>query len=36
VLGYTNVRLYEGAMQEWSQDVDAPVTTNNKAPEADK
>lgn len=36
VLGYTNVRLYEGAMQDWSQDADAPVTTNGKTPNADK
>lgn len=36
VLGYTNVRLYEGAMQEWAQDADAPVTTNDKTPEPKK
>lgn len=36
VLGYTNVKLYAGAMQEWAQDPDAPVTTNNKAPRTDK
>lgn len=26
VLGYTNVRLYIGSMQEWMQDPNAPVT----------
>jgi thiosulfate/3-mercaptopyruvate sulfurtransferase len=26
VLGYTNVRLYVGSMQEWMQDPQAPVT----------
>jgi thiosulfate/3-mercaptopyruvate sulfurtransferase len=31
VLGYTNVRLYVGAMQEWTQDPQAPVTVNGKA-----
>ncbi len=36
VLGYTNVRLYEGAMQDWAQDADAPVTTNDKTPEPKK
>ena len=36
VLGYTNVRLYEGAMQDWAQDADAPVTTNDKTPEPQK
>ena len=36
VLGYTNVSLYEGAMQEWAQDADAPVTTNDKTPEPKK
>ena len=36
VLGYTNVRLYEGAMQDWAQDADAPVTTNDKAPKTGK
>jgi len=30
VLGYKNVRLYDGAMQEWMQDPEAPVTTGNK------
>ena len=29
VLGYTNVRLYVGSMQEWSQEPQAPVTTND-------
>ena len=29
VLGYTNVRLYVGSMQEWTQDPQAPVTINN-------
>lgn len=29
VLGYTNVRLYVGSMQEWTQDPQAPVTTNS-------
>jgi thiosulfate/3-mercaptopyruvate sulfurtransferase len=32
VLGYTNVKLYVGSMQEWMQDPDAPVTTDNKGP----
>jgi thiosulfate/3-mercaptopyruvate sulfurtransferase len=36
VLGYTKVSLYEGAMQEWAQDADAPVTTNDKTPEPKK
>jgi thiosulfate/3-mercaptopyruvate sulfurtransferase len=36
VLGYTNVRLYENAMQGWAQDADAPVTKNDKPPKADK
>jgi len=36
VLGYTNVKLYGGAMQEWAKDPDAPVTTNDKAPKTDK
>jgi thiosulfate/3-mercaptopyruvate sulfurtransferase len=36
VLGYTNVRLYEGAMQDWAQDADAPVTTSDKTPEPKK
>jgi len=36
VLGYTNVKLYAGAMQEWAQDPDAPVTKNNDASPADK
>ncbi len=36
VLGYTNVKLYIGSMQEWTQTPDAPVTTNNKTPKADK
>ena len=26
VLGYKNVRIYDGAMQEWTLDPDAPVT----------
>ena len=26
VLGYKNVRIYDGAMQEWTSDPDAPVT----------
>jgi thiosulfate/3-mercaptopyruvate sulfurtransferase len=26
VLGYTNVKLYDGGMQEWMQDPQAPVT----------
>jgi len=29
LLGYTNVRLYDGAMQEWMQDPQAPVTKND-------
>ena len=36
VLGYTNVKLYSGAMQEWAQDPDAPVTKNNDASPANK
>lgn len=28
VLGYTNVRLYDGGMQEWMQDPNAPVKSN--------
>ena len=36
VLGYTNVRLYDGGMQEWMQTPDAPVTTGNNAPKKDK
>ena len=36
VLGYPNVKLYVGSMQEWTQDTDAPVTTNNKTPKVDK
>ena len=36
VLGYTNVRLYENAMQGWAQDADAPVTTNDKTPQPKK
>ena len=39
VLGYKNVRLYDGAMQEWMQDPRAPVTTNNNksgTPKSDK
>ena len=31
VLGYKNVRLYDGAMQEWMQDPQAPVTKNADA-----
>ncbi|MFO7569246.1 MAG: rhodanese-like domain-containing protein [Smithellaceae bacterium] len=30
VLGYTDVRLYENAMQGWAEDADAPVTKNDK------
>ena len=26
ILGYTNVRIYNGAMQEWTQDSEAPIT----------
>jgi thiosulfate/3-mercaptopyruvate sulfurtransferase len=26
ILGYSNVRIYDGAMQEWMQDPQAPVT----------
>jgi len=33
ILGYTNVRLYVGSMQEWTQDPQAPVTTNEKQPD---
>jgi len=36
ILGYPNVKLYIGSMQEWTQDTSAPVTTNNKTPKADK
>lgn len=36
VLGYANVKLYGGAMQEWAKDPEAPVTTNNKAPKKDQ
>lgn len=36
VLGYPNVKLYIGSMQEWTQDTSAPVTINNKTPKADK
>lgn len=32
ILGYTNVRLYVGSMQEWTQDPQAPVTINDKPP----
>jgi thiosulfate/3-mercaptopyruvate sulfurtransferase len=35
-LGYKNVRLYVGSMQEWTQDPKAPVTTDNKAAENPK
>jgi len=31
VLGYKNVRLYVGSMQEWMQDPQAPVTTNGNS-----
>jgi thiosulfate/3-mercaptopyruvate sulfurtransferase len=31
VLGYTNVRLYDGSMQEWMQDPQAPVTQNSNS-----
>lgn len=30
VLGYENVRLYDGGMQEWMQDPQAAVLTNDK------
>ena len=33
ILGYTNVRLYVGSMQEWTQDPQAPVTINNSKPD---
>ena len=36
VLGYSNVKLYVGSMQEWMQDPNAPVTTNDKTPEPQK
>jgi thiosulfate/3-mercaptopyruvate sulfurtransferase len=36
VLNYKNVRLYDGAMQEWMQDPEAPVTTNDKIPDVKK
>jgi len=32
LLGYTNVRLYDGGMQEWMQSPDAPVTMDNNTP----
>jgi thiosulfate/3-mercaptopyruvate sulfurtransferase len=31
VLGYPNVKLYVGSMQEWTQDSSAPVTRNDQA-----
>ncbi|MEN6469212.1 MAG: rhodanese-like domain-containing protein [Smithella sp.] len=31
VLGYPNVKLYVGSMQEWTQDTGAPVTQNGQA-----
>jgi len=31
VLGYPNVKLYVGSMQEWTQTPDAPVTQNGQA-----
>jgi thiosulfate/3-mercaptopyruvate sulfurtransferase len=34
VLGYTNVRLYDRAMQGWAQETDAPVVTD--PPESQK
>lgn len=36
VLGYANVKLYVGSMQEWTQTPDAPVTTNEKKPRTDQ
>lgn len=36
VLGYKNVRLYDGAMQEWMQDPQAPVTINDSPPATQK
>ncbi|MGB5218091.1 MAG: rhodanese-like domain-containing protein [Smithella sp.] len=36
ILGYTNVRLYVGSMQEWTQDPQAPVTTNSNKPDTQK
>ncbi len=36
VLGYKNVRLYDGAMQEWTQDPQAPVTINDNQPVTQK
>ena len=36
LLGYTNVRLYDGGMQEWMQAPDAPVTTDNNTPKKDQ
>lgn len=36
VLGYTNVRLYVGSMQEWTQDPQAPVTVNNNKTDVQK
>jgi thiosulfate/3-mercaptopyruvate sulfurtransferase len=26
VVGYTNVKFYDGSMQEWTADPEAPVT----------
>ncbi len=34
ILGYTNIKLYAGAMQEWTKDPQAPVTTDGNS--ADK
>ena len=31
ILGYTNVKLYGGGMQEWMQDPQAPVTSNDNS-----
>jgi len=31
ILGYINVRLYDGAMQEWMADPQAPVTTETRS-----